>query len=51
MPKQKSDLSQAQDHNQYDANQMGKQRKKPVMAPRETKKAKGARKHSLRKEK
>ena len=35
----------------YDANQMGKQRGKPTMAPRETKKQKGTRKHSLRKEK
>lgn len=35
----------------YDANQMGKQRGKPRLAPKETQKPKGTHKHSLRKEK
>lgn len=35
----------------YNVNQMGKQRGKPQMVKSETKKAKGSRKHSVRKEK
>lgn len=34
----------------YNVNQMGRQGEKPVMVPREVKKTKGNRKHSLRKE-
>lgn len=35
----------------YDIHEMGKQRGKPRLAPKETKKAGGRMKHSLRKEK